>query len=157
MNSSEILACARTKDAIAKPIGRDEKLHSNPCENTFFPVCTSISDSEENESMFSDSPFPGISRRSFLKYCAALAALIGAGRSGIPDVCMALDQLASRPAVVLVIIPGMYGLLRQSPSEPKTGSRPTDSSTDFPRFPACAEPATWGITILSFGVPITSG
>jgi hydrogenase small subunit len=45
-------------------------------------------------------PIWGLSRRTFLKYCATLAAVIGAGRSGIPDICAALEGGAERPAIV---------------------------------------------------------
>lgn len=46
------------------------------------------------------SPFPGLSRRDFLKFCGALAVLIGAGEAALPEVAAALDKLAKRPNVV---------------------------------------------------------
>jgi hydrogenase small subunit len=47
------------------------------------------------------SPFPGLSRRDFLKYCSTLAALIGvSGPTAVPRVASALEKLAKRPNVV---------------------------------------------------------
>ncbi|MEW6019340.1 MAG: hydrogenase small subunit [Pseudomonadota bacterium] len=47
------------------------------------------------------SLFPGLSRRSFLKSCGALAALIGlSGPAAAPTVAEALENVAKRPRVV---------------------------------------------------------
>jgi hydrogenase small subunit len=47
------------------------------------------------------SPFRGLSRRDFLKYCGALATLIGvSGPTGVTRVAGALEKLAKRPNIV---------------------------------------------------------
>src|SRR3990172_1905733 len=47
------------------------------------------------------SLFSGLSRRDFLKLCAGMAVLIGAGPMAAPKLARAFEQLASRrPAVV---------------------------------------------------------
>ncbi len=43
---------------------------------------------------------PQVSRREFLGYCGAIAALIGLGEAGAVDVAAALEKLAKRPSVV---------------------------------------------------------
>ena len=46
------------------------------------------------------SPFVGVTRREFLKFCSATAALIGVSSIGVPEVAAALEQLARRPQVI---------------------------------------------------------
>lgn len=46
------------------------------------------------------SPFFGVTRREFLKYCGYLAVAIGAGNAATTEVAMALERLARRPQVV---------------------------------------------------------
>lgn len=44
--------------------------------------------------------FPRITRRDFLKYCGVLGAIIGLGETAAPDIAVAIEKLAKRPAVV---------------------------------------------------------
>ena len=44
--------------------------------------------------------FPRITRRQFLKYCGVLGVVVGLGEAAAPDIAMALEKLAKRPAVV---------------------------------------------------------
>lgn len=52
--------------------------------------------------MNGDGPsiFRGLTRRQFLEFCGAVAALIGAGEVGAADVADALETLAKRPVVI---------------------------------------------------------
>lgn len=51
-------------------------------------------------SMDRPSPFRGVSRRDFMKYCSWVAGVCGFGAGGVADVALALEKLAKRPAVV---------------------------------------------------------
>lgn len=44
----------------------------------------------------------GLSRRDFLKGCAALAALLGLGKGAVPDIAKALEAAAAKPPVIWV-------------------------------------------------------
>lgn len=44
--------------------------------------------------------FRGLTRRDFLTFCGAVAALTGAGQVAAPELAVALEKLAKRPAVV---------------------------------------------------------
>ena len=46
------------------------------------------------------SPIKGLTRRDFVKYCGAVAALIGAGPLGVTKVAEAITQMANLPVVV---------------------------------------------------------
>jgi hydrogenase small subunit len=46
------------------------------------------------------SPIRGVSRRDFVKYCAGIAALIGAGPLGTAQVAQAIESLTKLPVVV---------------------------------------------------------
>jgi NiFe hydrogenase small subunit HydA len=46
------------------------------------------------------SVFLGVTRRDFLKFCGGMAALIGLGPGGTPQVAAALEALAKRPQVI---------------------------------------------------------
>ena len=46
------------------------------------------------------SPVRGLARRDFLKYCGALAALIGVGQSGVAQVADAIEAATKTPIVV---------------------------------------------------------
>lgn len=46
------------------------------------------------------SPIRGLERREFLRYCGALAALIGAGQTGVASVAHAIEEATKLPIVV---------------------------------------------------------
>jgi len=47
-----------------------------------------------------DSPVRGLSRRDFLTYCGTLAALIGLGEAGVPQVAAAVEEMVKRPVLI---------------------------------------------------------
>lgn len=51
-------------------------------------------------SSFPSSPFPSLSRRDFLGYCAKLAGVLALSQTAVPSIAKALAQAAKRPPIL---------------------------------------------------------